>query len=58
MNTRSKRRDAQRWGADFHQLFQHPLTDYGLAGFPKDWEKAREMLGDVLEPAGARKARP
>jgi transaldolase len=42
----------------FQQLFQHPLTDRGLAGFLKDWEKAREVLGDILEPAGARKARP
>jgi transaldolase len=42
----------------FQQLFQHPLTDRGLAGFLKDWEKAREVLGDILEPTGARKARP
>jgi len=42
----------------FQQLFQHPLTDRGLAGFLKDWEKAREVLGEILEPAGARKARP
>jgi hypothetical protein len=40
------------------QLFQHPLTARGLAGFLKDWEKAREVLGNILEPAGARKARP
>jgi transaldolase len=40
----------------FEQLFQHPLTDRGLAGFLKDWEKAREVLGDILEPAATRKA--
>ena len=42
----------------FQQLFQHPLTDRGLAGFLKDWEKAREVLGDILAPVGARKERP
>jgi transaldolase len=42
----------------FQQLFLHPLTDRGLAGFLKDWEKAREVLGDILEPAGARKTKP
>ena len=40
----------------FTQLLHHPLTDRGLAGFLKDWEKAREVLGDILEPAAARKA--
>ena len=40
----------------FEQLFRHPLTDRGLEGFLKDWEKARETLGDVFEPAAARKA--
>jgi transaldolase len=40
----------------FEQLFHHPLTDRGLAGFLKDWEKAREVLGNILEPAVARKA--
>ncbi len=40
----------------FNQLLHHPLTDRGLAGFLKDWEKAREVLGDILEPATARKA--
>ncbi len=39
----------------FEQLFKHPLTDRGLEGFLKDWEKAREVLGDIVEPAGARK---
>ena len=35
----------------FEQLFHHPLTDKGLAGFLKDWEKAREVLGDILPAA-------
>ena len=39
----------------FEQLFKHPLTDRGLEGFLKDWEKAREVLGDIVEPAAARK---
>jgi transaldolase len=38
----------------FEQLFKHPLTDRGLEGFLKDWEKARETLGDVFAPAAAR----
>jgi transaldolase len=38
----------------FDQLFKHPLTDRGLEGFLKDWEKARETLGDVFKPAPAR----
>ena len=37
----------------FEQLFKHPLTDRGLEGFLKDWEKARESLGDILAPARA-----
>jgi transaldolase len=37
----------------FEQLFKHPLTDRGLEGFLKDWEKARETLGDVFETASA-----
>jgi len=41
----------------FEQLFKHPLTDRGLEGFLKDWEKARETLGDVFEPASARNPR-
>ena len=32
----------------FEQLFKHPLTDRGLEGFLKDWEKARETMGDVF----------
>ena len=39
----------------FEQLFKHPLTDRGLEGFLKDWEKARAVLGDIIEPAVARK---
>jgi transaldolase len=39
----------------FEQLFHHPLTDKGLAGFLKDWEKARPVLGNIIEPATARK---
>ena len=39
----------------FEQLFKHPLTDRGLEGFLKDWEKAREVLGEIVEPAVARK---
>jgi transaldolase len=39
----------------FEQLFKHPLTDRGLEGFLKDWQKAREVLGEIIEPAGARK---
>ncbi len=40
----------------FEQLFKHPLTDRGLEGFLKDWEKARETLGDVFASASARNA--
>ncbi len=39
----------------FEQLFKHPLTDRGLEGFLKDWEKAREVLGEITEPVVARK---
>ena len=41
----------------FEQLFKHPLTDRGLEGFQKDWEKARETLGDIFETASARNAK-
>jgi transaldolase len=34
----------------FEQLFKHPLTDRGLEAFLKDWEKARETLGEIVEP--------
>jgi transaldolase len=40
----------------FEQLFQHPLTDRGLAAFLKDWEKAREALGGIVASAAAPKA--
>jgi len=35
----------------FEQLFHHPLTDKGLAGFAKDWDKARETLGEIMPSA-------
>ena len=38
----------------FEQLFKHPLNDKGLEAFLKDWEKARETLGDVFETASSR----
>jgi transaldolase len=41
----------------FEQLFKHPLTDRGLQTFLKDWEKAREVLGEIIEPAPAAKNR-
>lgn len=37
----------------FEMLFKHPLTDRGLEGFLKDWEKAHAQLGDIIEPAAA-----
>lgn len=40
----------------FDQLFNHPLTDRGLESFLKDWEKARMVLGDIVEPAASSKA--
>jgi transaldolase len=40
----------------FTQLFKHPLTDRGLEGFLQDWEKAKDVLGDIL-PAEAAKAK-
>ena len=40
----------------FEQLFKHPLTDKGLEGFLKDWEKVRDALGEVA-PAAAASAR-
>jgi transaldolase len=41
----------------FQQLFQHPLTDKGLQGFLKDWEKAREVLGNIVEPTARKVGR-
>jgi transaldolase len=38
----------------FEQLFRHPLTDRGLEAFLKDWEKARQVLGEIIQPAKAR----
>ena len=35
----------------FNQLFQHPLIDKGLQGFVKEWEKARGVLGNIVEPS-------
>ena len=35
-----------------HQLYQHPLTDKGLAAFLKDWEATGQS---ILEQAGQRK---
>ncbi|MBT5186299.1 MAG: fructose-6-phosphate aldolase [Kordiimonadaceae bacterium] len=29
-----------------HQMFKHPLTDSGLAGFLKDWEKTGQSIAD------------
>jgi transaldolase len=40
----------------FEQLFHHPLTDKGLQTFLKDWEKARPVLGDIMQPVAAPKA--
>ena len=40
----------------FEQLFKHPLTDRGLDAFLKDWEKAREVLGEITSPAAVGKA--
>lgn len=56
--------EAAKLGADigtmpfkvFEQLFRHPLTDRGLELFLKDWEKARETLGDILPGVAASKA--
>jgi len=42
----------------FEQLFHHPLTDKGLDAFLKDWEKAKDSLGQVFpEQAKAKSAR-
>ena len=40
----------------FEMLFKHPLTDRGLEAFLKDWEKARGVLGGILQAEPARKA--
>jgi transaldolase len=57
--------EAAKIGADiatmpykvFEQLFQHPLTDRGLETFLKDWAKARESLGEIVEPAAPKTGR-
>lgn len=54
--------EAARMGVDiatmpykvFEQLFKHPLTDRGLEGFLKDWEKAKDVLGDILPVEAAK----
>ena len=55
--------EAAKLGADiatmpykvFEQLFKHPLTDRGLDAFLADWEKAREVLGEILPEAAKAK---
>ena len=45
--------EAAKLGADvmtappkiIHQLFKHPLTDSGIAGFLKDWEATGQKIG-------------
>ncbi len=45
--------EAAKLGADvmtappkiIHQLFKHPLTDAGIAGFLKDWEASGQKIG-------------
>jgi transaldolase len=39
----------------FEMLFKHPLTDRGLEGFLKDWEKARARLGEITSEEAMRK---
>jgi transaldolase len=39
----------------FEMLFKHPLTDRGLEGFLKDWEKARAALGEITPEEALRK---
>jgi len=36
------------------QLFQHPLTDKGLASFLKDWAGAKDSIGGIFEPIPAK----
>lgn len=40
----------------FEQLFRHPLTERGLETFQQDWEKARPVLGEIIEPASVLRA--
>jgi transaldolase len=45
--------DAAKLGADvmtappkiIHQLFKHPMTDAGIAGFLKDWQSTGQQIG-------------
>jgi transaldolase len=39
----------------FEMLFKHPLTDRGLETFLQDWEKVRDVLGDITGPEAMRK---
>jgi transaldolase len=41
----------------FEQLFHHPLTDSGLKTFLADWQKARQVLGDIMQPMTPKVAR-
>jgi transaldolase len=41
----------------FEQLFHHPLTDNGLKTFLADWQKARQVLGDIMQPMPPKVAR-
>jgi transaldolase len=40
----------------FEMLFNHPLTDKGLASFLKDWNAAKDSIGGIFEPAPAKQA--
>jgi transaldolase len=37
-------------------LFQHPLTDKGLASFLKDWAGAKDAIGGIFDPVPAKQA--
>lgn len=39
----------------FEMLFKHPLTDRGLEGFLRDWEKASATLGEIMPQETMRK---
>ncbi|HXW54411.1 MAG TPA: fructose-6-phosphate aldolase [Candidatus Cybelea sp.] len=39
----------------FEMLFKHPLTDRGLEGFLKDWEKVRATLGEITPEEALRR---
>jgi transaldolase len=40
----------------FEMLFNHPLTDKGLASFLKDWTAAKDSIGGIFEPDTAKQA--